>query len=116
VLVVKQNVGNTQQFVLSIERFDCSNRYYGCRPTEGAGVFNQKQNSTEIYSGSKANIPNDSLETMALENGNDELVARMCDSSTALNRPRNLDFVMKVREIFQTVDEQTEELMTNYMG
>lgn len=84
--------------------------------TEGAGVFNQKQDSTEIYSGSKANIPNDSLEAMALENGNDELAARMCDSFTALNRPRNLDFVMKVREIFQAVDEQTEELMTNYMG
>ncbi len=62
----------------------------------------------------KADILNDSLEAMALVNGNDELAARMSDSYSALNRLRNLDFITRVREIIQNADEHADELTTTY--
>lgn len=62
----------------------------------------------------KTDILNDALEAMALINGDETLAARMSDNFSELYRLRNLDFMPKVAEVIQAVDNNTLELTTNY--
>ena len=85
----------------------------------------QKQDESRIYLGSakqqlkktladKSDILNDSLEVMALLNGNTELALRMSDNFSTLYALKNTDFIARVREIIQAATDHSEELTTGY--
>ena len=62
----------------------------------------------------KADILNDTVETYALVNGNEELRLQMSASYSGLNRLRNADFIPAIKAVIDAVQENIDVLTTEY--
>jgi hypothetical protein len=62
----------------------------------------------------QADVLNDSLEVIAIMDGNEKLASKMNETFSELNEMRNEDFIPKIKEIIKEAEKYSEVLEADY--